>query len=131
MNRFIVLIVFFVKVCGGLALVPTALALYFLRPYKTFWTVLSVLALEVAITGPVFACTLVSSGALQLHERWDITVVLGLLRVAAAPLFAVAFFTCLIFAPTKLARWLLIAATILECAVTACIFFTQLFMITC
>jgi hypothetical protein len=33
-----------------LALVPTALALYFLRPYEKIWLALSVVALAIAIT---------------------------------------------------------------------------------
>src|SRR5690349_25002744 len=41
----------FIAVFGLLALVPTGAALYFLRPYRALWTVLSTLALCVAITG--------------------------------------------------------------------------------
>src|SRR5689334_3038774 len=41
----------FVAVFGLLALVPTGGALYFLRPYRRFWVVLSLLCLAVAVTG--------------------------------------------------------------------------------
>src|SRR6266480_5921488 len=43
--------VVFVAVFGVLALVPTGGALYFLRPYRRFWMVLSTLCLAVAVTG--------------------------------------------------------------------------------
>jgi len=43
--------VVFVAVFGVLALVPTGGALYFLRPYRRFWIVLSRLCLAVAVTG--------------------------------------------------------------------------------
>jgi hypothetical protein len=41
----------FVAVFGLSALVPTGAALFFLRPYRHFWTVLSALGLAVAVTG--------------------------------------------------------------------------------
>src|SRR5882672_9952479 len=41
----------FVAVFGVSALVPTGATLFFLRPYRHFWTVLSALGLAVAITG--------------------------------------------------------------------------------
>ena len=40
---------------GLLALVPTGAALYFLRPYRPFWTVLAAVGLCVAITGAAAA----------------------------------------------------------------------------
>jgi len=45
----------FVAVFGVSALVPTAAALFFLRPYRHFWTVLSALGLAVAVTGVMAA----------------------------------------------------------------------------
>jgi hypothetical protein len=41
----------FVAVFAACALVPTGAALFFLRPYRHFWTVLSALGLAVAVTG--------------------------------------------------------------------------------
>jgi hypothetical protein len=43
--------VLFVAVFGVSALVPTGAGLFFLRPYRPFWTVLSALGLTVALTG--------------------------------------------------------------------------------
>jgi hypothetical protein len=41
----------FVAVFGVAALVPTGAALFFLRPYRHFWTVLSAFGLGIAVTG--------------------------------------------------------------------------------
>ncbi len=41
----------FAAVFGVAALVPTGAALFFLRPYRRFWTVLSTFSLGVAVTG--------------------------------------------------------------------------------
>src|SRR6185503_7420211 len=43
--------VLFVAVFGVLALVPTAVALVFLRPYRHFWMVLATIGMAFAITG--------------------------------------------------------------------------------
>src|SRR5258705_8385840 len=43
--------VVFIAVFGLAALIPTCAALIFLRPYRPFWQVVSVLGLTIAITG--------------------------------------------------------------------------------
>jgi hypothetical protein len=40
----------FIAVFGAVALVPTGLALWFLRPFRWFWAALSMAALAVAVT---------------------------------------------------------------------------------
>src|SRR5882762_1425840 len=52
--------VLFVAVFGVAALVPTGAALFFLRPYRSFWTVISALGLGIAVTGfaAVAACAI-------------------------------------------------------------------------
>ena len=110
----------FVESFGVLALVPTGVGLYFLRPYEMVWTVLSVLALVVAITGPVGACL----SALVLNLRlpgvtWQMAGGLGFLRTMGAPLLALGFFTCAAFAPSRRPRLAMLAAAGLECAASA------------
>ena len=53
----------FVAVFGVAALVPTGAALFFLRPYRRFWIVLSALGLAVAVTG--------IAAAVALRPRYD------------------------------------------------------------
>jgi hypothetical protein len=110
----------FVTAFSVLALIPTAMGLYFLRPYEKFWTVLSMLALAVAITGPVGACL----SALVLNVRlqglaWEMAGGLGFLRAMGAPLLAMGFLTCAAFAPAKRPRRALLVSTGLECAASA------------
>jgi hypothetical protein len=111
-----------------LALVPTGLGLYFLRPYEKVWTVLSVLALAVAITGPVGACLSALALNLRLQKSvWEFAGQLGFLRTMGAPLLALGFFTCAAFAPSRRPRLAMLAAAGLECAASA-YFFIHLWM---
>lgn len=105
----------FLAVFGGVALLPTGLGLYFLRPVRAFWTLLAIPALVLALTGPVCA------GALELARHWQgapvcvqVFASLGVLRMLVAPLLAPAFLLCTCLAPTRIARWALLAATGLE-----------------
>ncbi|MBI5248978.1 MAG: hypothetical protein HY912_05735 [Desulfomonile tiedjei] len=47
--------ILFMFVFGVVALFPTGLALYFLRPFRSFWTALSIASLALAVTGMVAA----------------------------------------------------------------------------
>jgi hypothetical protein len=49
----------FGSVFGLFALFPTGLALYFLRPFKRFWTVFSIASLTLAFTSLVAASVFV------------------------------------------------------------------------
>src|SRR3989442_7961392 len=81
----------FLAVFGVAAVVPTGAALFFLRPYRSFWGVLSVTALVVAATAvAAFFDYLTSqgSGAHSVANAWS---ALAVLRILIAPLFALAF----------------------------------------
>jgi hypothetical protein len=96
----------------GLAAIPaTGVALYFLRPYRTFWIVLSVLALLVTATGLISLIDARSAPGESLLGEW---AVLAPLRVLVAPLFALAFLFCGLFAPVRFARFTLLGATAVE-----------------
>jgi len=108
----------FAAVFGVCALVPTGAALFFLRPYRRFWTVLSALDLAVAVTG-VTAAILFAVGrhatALPLATWAGFSV----LRILIAPLLALTFLVCTIFSPYRSPRVTLLAATVMEWAVSA------------
>jgi hypothetical protein len=87
---------------GLAACVPTAAALYFLRPYPKFWRVLSLAAIVIAATAALAAVP---------------GVMWGPLRVLIAPAVGVALLVCAVFAPNRSARMTLIAATATEAAV--------------
>jgi len=108
----------FVAVFGISALVPTAAALFFLRPYRRFWTLLSAVGLAVAVTG-VTAATLFEVGrhaAPSALATWD---GLSVLRILVAPLLALTFLVCAVVSAQRAPRFALLAATVMEAAVSA------------
>lgn len=94
----------FVGVSGTLALVPTALALHWLKHQPRFWVGLATLALAVASTGLVAAVT------------WG---AFGVLRILLAPILAPVFLLCAFFTPSRPPRIALLAAAATEILVLA------------
>jgi len=105
-------LLFFLGIFGVLALVPTAVGLFWLRPIGKFWLVFSLAALALAATGPVAALTVRAD-----HARWVVLDLLGLPRVLGTPLFALAFLVSAFLAPTRFSRRLLLAASACEIVV--------------
>jgi hypothetical protein len=113
-------IMLFVMEFTVLALIPTGFGLYFLRSYGKFWAALSIVALTIAITGPVGGC--LSALTINSPMRQSPLVIagdLGFLRAMGAPLLVLGFLTCAAFAPSRRPRWALLVATRLECAASA------------
>ena len=114
----------FVGVFCFLALIPTALALYFLRPFKKFWSAFSIASLAVAATGPVFAVLIG-----RVHQSHSAAVVIGffgLLKVLGSPLLSLGFVICAVIAPRGHSRWRLAGAAAIEFTVCAYAFFCLL-----
>ena len=76
----------FFGVFGVLSLVPTTLALCFLRRFAKFWTVFSSVALALAITGPVAAAEIPRPQAI-----WAIFGIFRFQEYLDRPCFALAF----------------------------------------
>jgi hypothetical protein len=119
----------FVAVFGVAAVVPTGAALFFLRPYRQFWTVLSAFGLGVAVTGLPAAGVF----AIRMHApaspiaAWE---GLSMLRLLVAPLLALMFLVCIVVSPYRFARLAFLAATVMEAAVStyaAFLWFVPLF----
>jgi hypothetical protein len=107
----------FLAVFGVASTLPTGAALYFLRPYRPFWSVLPVVALAVAATG--LAALAIHAGApaadgSSVAATW---APLAVLRILAAPLCALAFLLSGLFAPRRAPRIALFAAALIEAAV--------------
>jgi len=109
--------VLFAAVFGVVALVPTGAALFFLRPYRRFWSGLAALGLAVAVTG-VTATILYSVGRHATASPLATWAALSVLRILAAPLLALGFLACAIFSPHRSPRLALLAATVMEAAVS-------------
>ena len=108
----------FVAVFGVLALLPTGAALYFLRSYRQFWTVLSRLCLAVAVTG-LAAVILYVAGRHASPSHLPMWAGLSVLRILVAPLLALTFLVCALFTPHRPPRIVFLAATAIEAALTA------------
>ena len=106
--------VMFLGVFGVAAIPATAAALYFLRPRRGVWLVLSFGSVVIAATA-VATLTLSiasrSANASAIIQSWAMLVPL---RVLAAPLFALFFLLAGVFAPTRSARICLLGASATE-----------------
>jgi hypothetical protein len=108
----------FVGVFGIAALVPTGAALFFLRPQRHFWTLLSALALAIAVTG-VAAGILFVVGRTAAPSFLATSAAFSVLRIVVAPVLALTFLVCALFSPHRSPRLALFAATAMEAAVSA------------
>jgi hypothetical protein len=114
--------VLFVAVFGVLALVPTALALRFLRNCRPFWVGFAAAALAVAVTG-VAAAVLYAVGRnatppSPLATAAMFSVFRILVAPLVAPLLALGFFVGMVLSSFRLPRLALLAATLMEAGVT-------------
>jgi hypothetical protein len=107
----------FVAVFGVSALVPTGAALFFLRPYSSFWKMFSVLSLGLAITG-VAAAILFAIGRHEAGSRLATWAELSVLRLLISPLLALTFLMCAFFSPRGFSRRALLTATAIESTVS-------------
>jgi hypothetical protein len=114
-------LLFIAGLFGFLSLLPTALALYFLRPVEKFWVVLSIAALAVAATGPVAAATMHSLD--RSNSQFALLGLFQLLRVLGAFLLGLGFLVCAVIAPLRRARLLLLVAVGIEGIVSGYAFY--------
>jgi hypothetical protein len=106
----------------GVALVPTLLALWFLRRHTGFWNGVAVGALLFAAVGLVAVLvTLVSRGATR-NVALALVELLGLTQLLGVPLWLVAFGLFALLAPTREARRKLTLAAGIELAIGVCAF---------
>jgi hypothetical protein len=110
--------ILFVGIFGVVALVPTGGALFLLRPYRSFWIVLSVLGLAMAITG-ILAAIIFGIGRHEASSALATWAAFSVLRILIAPLFMLTFLVCAFFSPDRMTRIAFITATALEAVVSA------------
>jgi hypothetical protein len=108
----------FLGVFGVAGLVPTGAALYFLRPCRPFWDVVSGLGMVVALTG-VGAAVIYAFGrpaaAPSPLAPW---AALAVLRLLAAPILALVFLVGAALSAFRVPRRRFLAAVALEGLVT-------------
>ena len=107
---------------GVAALVPTGLALWFIRGNELAWRVLSRIALAFAVTGPMCALFFVWAGNLKGHHpELGLIVLASLFGVIASPLLAIVFAVAAALAAGKQAKTLLWIAAAIEAAVAVAV----------
>ena len=107
-----------VAVVGTVGLLPTGLALFFLRPVRTFWTLLAGVGLVVAATGAAALILYIVGRAATPPSVLSAAAALTPLRMLPAPLFAVAFLVGGLISPYQAPRWTLWAAAGVEIVVS-------------
>ncbi len=110
----------FLAVFVVVSLAPTGAALFFLRSHRLLWIVLSVLAVVVAITGLVTFIVFVVWRTAEEDSLFATWATLAPLRILAAPLLALAFLMSGFISPYRFPRIALVAAAVVEAAVSAC-----------
>jgi hypothetical protein len=105
----------FIAVFSVVCVVPIGLGLFFLRPWRRFWTGLSIALLVVGLTGVAGTGLFI----LAAHHAADgsplqLFAALWVLRLLGSPLLAGGFFLATVLAPAAPSRRILLAATVLE-----------------
>jgi len=114
-------LLFLAGLFGFLSILPTALALYFLRQSEKFWTVLSIASVALAATGPLAAATIRSLD--RSNSSFALLGFFQLLRVLGAFLLGLGFLVAAVFAPFRRARVLLLVSAGFEGVVSAYAFY--------
>jgi hypothetical protein len=111
--------ILFLGVFAVASLPATGAALYFVRPYESFWRVTAAVAVAIALTGVVVLLDMLVSRtgtAGGLLGQWSM---ISPIRVFAAPALALVFLLCGWFAPTRVTRIAFFGATAVEAVVFA------------
>jgi hypothetical protein len=107
----------FLLVFGGLALIPTVLAFYFLRSSVKFWNGFAVLCLAFSILGLVVVIAnalMNANGGSASSSLAAVLSLLGVLGVFGAPILIVGFLVLAVMAPSRRPRFLLLVSAGLE-----------------
>ena len=108
-------LILFVEVFGVSATVPTALALYFLRPFRKLWLVFSIGCLTLAVTGLIAAPVVIWTHSLRADaDVWQALASVGILRTLLSPMLVPSFLVAAVAAPTWHCHWTLLAAMAME-----------------
>jgi len=100
---------------GRVIAIPTpGAALFFLRPYRGFWKVLSIGGLATAATAILASILFLATRSTTGHGVLQSWAMLTPLRILAAPMLALFFLLCGLCAPTRSARICLASAAAIE-----------------
>jgi hypothetical protein len=111
----------FLGVFGVAAVPPTGTALFYLRPYRPFWRVISTLAAVIALTGVAATIVYLTSHTADPRSKLQVWSGFAVLRILVAPLLTLAFLLAAVFAPARPFRTALFGATVAEAVAFACV----------
>jgi hypothetical protein len=114
----------FLAVFGLSAIPATMAALFFLRPYRTFWYVAAVLALGITATVIIALINYLLPG--NVNTAPGIWSTLAPLRILLAPLCVIAFFLSGLFAPIRVCRRIFLGAAGIEAVAFVSVIFVWL-----
>jgi len=107
-------LILFLEVFGLGAIIPTGLALYFLRPIRIFWPLFSLAAVAFAVTGlGAFAATGLWNQQ-PSNSPLGLLAAIGGLREMLSPAAAVIFLLATFAAPGRRPRLILLVAILIE-----------------
>ena len=109
----------FVGLFGFFSLPPTGAALFFLRPYHRFWKAIAVLGVAAGLTAVIGAILFLLGRHVAFSPLASLAA-MSVFRIFIAPLFALAFLICAIFAPLRSVRFAFLAALAMEVFACAC-----------
>ena len=116
----------FIFVFGIASLLPTGLALHYLRPLQKFWRALAAGAIVLAATALAAALVILLSKQAQFQSVMTLPAVFAVLRLLLSPVIVPTLVVCTYFAPDRRARWRLGIAAAVECAAGAAWFISLL-----
>ena len=116
--------VLFAGVFGLAALLPTGAALFWLRPHRTFWQVLSLVSFVVVDTCLVALVVYLAGRKATVGSPIHAWSTFAVLRILAAPLFALAFLLAGFVAPFRAAKVALFGCTVAEAVAFGLVVFT-------
>jgi hypothetical protein len=102
------------------ALVPTLLALWFLRAHQGFWNCVAFGALAFASVGLVAVVRPLLFPTTGPHFGPMIMELVRLSQLLGVPLWAGGFAVCAVLAPSRASRLTLVAATVIEAVIALC-----------
>jgi hypothetical protein len=102
------------------ALVPTLLALWYLRGHERFWDAVAILSLAFAAVGLVAVLSPAVTHGTTQRPGFLILSLMGLAQLLGAPFWATAFVLFAVLAPTRRTRGQLIVALGIELVIGAC-----------
>jgi hypothetical protein len=113
-------LVLFVETLGVAAVVPTAMAGCFLRPFPRIYLALSGGCLALAVTGAAAAAVVTATRSLPADVGvWLALGAAGTIRTLLSPVLAPSFLVSVLVGPTWRCRWILLTATAMEGAAFA------------